>query len=155
MPKHFSKAFLLLLLFSFQENLKAGGLVNIQTSVLQRSVPDTSVAPNYADLNIFWTDFKKYALSNNVKKLAEMTAFKFMNQNNMLTKEDFLKDFTFNASMKGLRKAAPPKYTKDKHYDYDTQKYLGHSYNVVVNGALLLFCKIKGKWKFTGVNYGE
>ena len=43
------------------------------------------------------------------------------------------------------------KYSKEKHYDYDTNKYLGH----VVDGVLLLFCKIRGKWKFTGVNYGE
>jgi len=88
--KHVFKIFLLLLLLSSQENSKAGVSMTV--------APDTSVAPNYADLNVFWTDFKKYALTTDRKKLAEMTAFKFMDQNNMVTKADFLKDFSFSRS---------------------------------------------------------
>jgi hypothetical protein len=154
--KHLLQAFLFLFLLSFQKS-STGGTNKLSQQVVKKyyTVADTSVRPNYGDLNVFWTDFKKYALANNVKKLAEMTAFKFMNQNTMLSKEDFLRDFTFMAPMKGLRKVGPPKYTKDKVYDYDTNKYLGHSYSAVVGGALLLFCKIRGLWKFTGVNYGE
>jgi hypothetical protein len=117
--------------------------------------PDTSAVPNYGDLNIFWADFKKYALANDRKKLAEMSVFKFMDQNNMITKTDFLKDFSFAPSIKAIRKVGPPKYTKDKHSDYDTQKYLGHTYSAVVDDIVFYFCKIKGTWKFTGISYGE
>ena len=146
--------FVMLLCFYQQSKATTPGKYLMPATTMTCS-PDTGSAPDYGDLNVFWTDFKKYALANNVKKLAELTAFKFMNQNNMITKEEFLTDFSFSASMKGLRKTAVPKYTSDKHYDYDTQKYLGHSYTAVVGGVLLLFCKIKGKWKFTGVSYGE
>jgi len=148
----------LILLLTAQQQSKAlhNNAFIPATSILSvTNVADTSVAPNYGDLNVFWSDFKKYALANNTKKLAALTAFKFMDQNNMITKEEFLTDFSFAAPMKGLRKAALPKYTKDKHYDYDSNKYLGHAYTAVVGGTLLLFCKIKGQWKFTGISYGE
>ena len=154
MNKYLLKAFLFLLILSFQNNASA----RTKPAVAIFNVPsirDTSVAPNYGDLNIFWADFKKYALAKNVKMLAEMTAFKFMDQNNMITKDEFLKDFSFARSIKTIRKAGPPKYTKDKHTDYDTNKYLGHSYSAVVDDIVFYFCKIKGKWKFTGISYGE
>lgn len=118
--------------------------------------PDTGIAPNYSDLNTFWNDFKKYAQAKDIAKLATMTYFKFMNQNNMLSKQEFLKDFSFQRSaLKALAKARPPKYNGTKKSDFDTNKYLGKSYTAIAGGALLTFCKIRGQWKFTGVNYGE
>lgn len=144
--KHIFKVFLVLLLLSFQQNVKAG--ISLTT------VPDTSVA-NYGDLKVFWADFKKYALAGDKKRLAEMTAFKFMDQNNMITKADFLKDFSFARPVKAIRKVGPPKYTGDKHTDYDSGKYLGHTYTAIVDDMAFYFCKIKGTWKFTGISYGE
>ena len=145
--KRLFKIFLVLLLLSSQENSKAGVPMALAT--------DTSIAPNYGDLNVFWADFKKFALANDRKKLAEMTAFKFMDQNNMITKADFLKDFNFARSIKAIRKVGPPKYTRDKHTDYDSGKYLGHTYTAIVSDMAFYFCKIKGVWKFTGISYGE
>jgi len=155
--KHLLKAFLFLLLIASAKISNAGTYCLVKSAAHKGyiNIPDTSVTPNYSDLNVFWADFKKYAIDKNYKALAELTAFKFMNQNNMISKDEFLADFSWSAPIKNLRKAGPPKYSKDKHYDYDTNKYLGHSYTAVVNGVLLLFCKIKGKWKFTGVSYGE
>lgn len=145
------KAFLFLLLLSFQMNLMAQPAAAKQ----YYGVRDTAVARNDGDLNVFWADFKKYALSGDIKKLAEMTAFKFMDQNNMITKAEFLKDFSFGRPIKAIRKVGPPKYTRDKHSDYDTNKYLGHTYTALVNDIIFYFCKIRGKWKFTGISYGE
>ena len=145
MTKHLFKAFLFLLFLSFQERLIAQPSASKQYYGVS----------NYSDLNVYWADFKKYALAKNVKKLAEMTAFKFMDQNNMITKAEFLKDFTFSRPIKAISKAGPPKSTSDKHNDYDTQKYLGRTYSAVVDDMVFYFCKIKGTWKFTGISYGE
>jgi len=153
--KHLFRALLFLLLVSFQKSLIAGTHHSSQSRAGESSYRVPDPLPNYSDLNIFWADFKKYALAKNVKKLADMSAFKFMNQNNMITKAEFLKDFDFARSIKAIRKVGPPKYTRDKHNDYDTNKYLGHTYSAVVDDMVFYFCKIKGTWKFTGISYGE
>ena len=149
MIKHLFRAFLFSLLLCSQNNVKAGDDIAITFFTTQ------PITPNYGDINTFWADFKKYALAKNVKKLAEMTAFKFMDQNNMITKAEFVQDFNFGRSIKAIRKVGPPKSTKDKHYDYDSQKYLGRTYSAVVSDMVFYFCKIKGSWKFTGISYGE
>jgi len=153
--RHLFSVLLFLLLLSSQKSLIAGNHDPSKLRAGKSHYSLTDSLPNYGDLNTFWADFKKYALAKNVKKLADMTAFKFMDQNNMITKAEFLKDFSFSRSIKAIRKVGPPKYTKDKHNDYDTNKYLGHTYSAVVDDMVFYFCKIKGTWKFTGVSYGE
>jgi len=147
--KHLMRTLLLLLLLSSQKYLVA------QTTPPPAARTYYGVAPSYSDLNLFWADFKKNALAKDVKKLADMSAFKFMDQNNMITKVEFLKDFAFARSIKKIAKVGPPKSTKDKHYDYDTKKYLGRTYSALVDDMVFYFCKINGAWKFTGISYGE
>jgi len=105
----------------------------------------TSNESGFDDLNEFFTEFKATVGERNIQKLADFVRFPFDSQGSQMSKQDFIKNFSFTEDeIEEIKKTPSP------------TKYDSESYGINSESYGITFEKDKfGNWRWVSIFYGE